>query len=174
VADVVRIVFNHRRAFACPALAPTALLLLLVFTAGCQAESSSQASQTVQIDARRFVLEIADTPGARERGLSGRTEIPADGGMLFVFPDAAVRSFWMRGCLVDIDIIYLDAGGRIVAMHAMKKEPPETPESALVRYSSDWPAQYAIELRGGTLAQLNLRNGQKIDLPLDALKARAR
>lgn len=174
MADVLSPTFACRPARLGARVRPTALLLLACLAAGCQAESSSPSLQTVQLDGRRFTLEIANRFDAREKGLSGRTEIAPDGGMLFVFPDAAVRSFWMRGCLVDIDIIFLDAGGRIVAMHAMKKEPMDTPESALVRYSSDWPAQYAIELPGGTLAQVKIRNGQKIDLPLDTLKAQAR
>jgi uncharacterized protein len=93
----------------------------------------------------------------------------------------------MRDCLVDIDIIYLDPSGRIVAMHEMKVEPPRGPgegetgdltnrayEERLRRYSSRFPAQFAIEIKGGSLPTMKLREGDKVDLPLDALKARAR
>ncbi|MFP3422318.1 DUF192 domain-containing protein, partial [Bacillus sp. SIMBA_161] len=86
--------------------------------------------------------------------------------MLFVFPDARVRRFVMRKCLVPIDIVFLDAAGRIVAMHEMAVEPYDTPESELKRYSSRYPAQFAIELRGGWLERLELETGEKVALPL--------
>jgi uncharacterized protein len=143
----------------------------------------------VRLDGRMYRLEIADTPDKRIQGLSGRTEIPANGGMIFIFPrrDVRVQSFVMRDCLVDIDIIYLDPSGRVVAMHEMKVEPPRGPgegqpgdltnrayEDRLTKYSSRFPAQFAIEIRGGSLPTMKLREGDKVDLPLEALKARAR
>ncbi len=94
--------------------------------------------------------------------------------MIFVFPDADQRDFVMRRCPIPIDILFLDPTGRIVQMYAMKPEPPQTTEENLHRYSSDWPAQFAIELRGGTLAHLDLAAGQKVELPVDDLKSRAR
>lgn len=128
----------------------------------------------VTIAGRPFNLEIAADHDARLKGLSDRESIAADGGMLFVFPSAKVRQFVMRRCLVPIDIIFLGPGGRVAAMHAMQVEPYNTPEDRLRRYSSGWPAQFAIELAGGTLQELDLHKGDKVDLPLDELKARAR
>ena len=52
-------------------------------------------------------IEIADTPAAREQGLSGRTEIPEDYGMLFVFPDKGDYGFWMKDLMVSIDGFWL-------------------------------------------------------------------
>lgn len=143
--------------------------------------------QRVRLDGRTFRLEIADTMAKRVQGLSGRTEIAENGGMLFVFPRSLVRvqSFVMRDCPIDIDIIFLDPSGRITAMHEMKAEEPRGPgegepgelnmayEERLKRYSSRFPAQFAIEIRGGMLPELNLKEGDRIDLPLEALKARA-
>ncbi|QOI99016.1 MAG: DUF192 domain-containing protein [Phycisphaeraceae bacterium] len=80
----------------------------------------------VKIADKTFTLELAMDAQTRFKGLSGRTEIPADRGMLFVFPDAQVtrQEFVMRDCPVDIDIIYLDGSMRITAWHEMKPEPP--------------------------------------------------
>jgi uncharacterized membrane protein (UPF0127 family) len=82
----------------------------------------------------------------------------------------------MKDCYFAIDLIYLDAGGRIVEMHHMPAPPPEDrqDEEKLPLYSSKWPAQFAIELKGGTLESLKLERGQKIELPLEDLKAKAR
>jgi uncharacterized protein len=156
---------------------------------GCDEKADDDPDyQRVRLDGRTFRLEIADTYDKRVKGLSERTEIPETGGMLFVFPRDQVRvqGFVMRDCPIPIDIIFLDPSGRIVAMHEMKPEAPRGPdegkpgepnqkyEDRLKRYSSRYPAQFAIEIKGGTLPRLKLKEGDKVDLPLESLKARAR
>lgn len=162
------------------------LLLLVAMPGGCREEASPAGgrqadgsaagvpTQRVRIAGRAFDLELALDAPSRYRGLSDRPSIPADGGMLFVFPDVRELDFVMRQCLVPIDILFLGPGGHVVAMHRMKVEPYDTPERHLRRYGSGWAAQFAIELAGGTLDQLQVKVGQKIDLPLEDLKRRAR
>ena len=140
---------------------------------GIGAGPQPKGARTVEIDGRSFDLELALTPTQRYQGLSDRESIPADGGMLFVFPGAAERTFVMRRCLVPIDLIYLDAQGRVVRMHQMEVEPYYTPAVALTGYDSGAPAQFAIELAGGTLDGLDLSEGERVDVPMD-LKGRAR
>lgn len=83
---------------------------------------------TAKIAGKEFKLELALSNEKRFRGLSGRTEIPADGGMLFVFPDTGVgiQNFVMRDCPVAIDILYLDSAARVTAFYKMKAETPRT------------------------------------------------
>ncbi len=40
--------------------------------------------------------EIADSPSERSVGLMNRETLGEDAGMLFVFPETAVQSFWMQ------------------------------------------------------------------------------
>ena len=138
---------------------------------------------TLQIAGEHFTLELAIDDASRTNGVMGRREIPADGGMLFVFPEPAVRSFWMAYCLVDIDLIFLDPNGRVTATHRMKVEPPRRDDESdpvyqarlrLESYSSVYPTQFAIELSSGTLERLGLRFETKIDMDLRRLKASAR
>ncbi len=138
---------------------------------GCSNPSAPEGYERVEIGGRVFTLELVADEATRTKGLGGRTSIPEDGGMLFSFPDSAVRQFVMRDCLVPIDIIFLDADGLIVAMHHMPlDEPRRDGESALdyerrlKRYSSRFNARYAIELRGGMLEELDLQTGQQIKL----------
>ncbi len=123
----------------------------------------------VVVGKSEFKLEVAYKNDTRLKGLSDRTEISEDGGMLFVFPRKARLYFVMRDCPVDIDIIFVDDRGRITAMHEMKVEPPRRPdepkptdettpdpyENRLKRYSSRYEAQYALEFKGGTLAKMD-------------------
>ena len=141
-------------------------LLLAVATA-----AQPLAPLRVFLSGVAYDLELAADPASRERGLSGRTAIEPRGGMLFAFPDDAPRTFWMRDCLVDIDIVFLDRSGRVVAAHRMRAEPARQPhESAeqyllrLRHYPSLAPARFAVELRAGSLSQLGLSVGSRVDV----------
>ena len=150
----------------------------------------------IKIDGTEFELEMALTDETRFHGLSGRTEIPEKGGMIFVFQRPISTGFVMRDCPVPIDIIFLNAGGRITAMHAMQPEPPRSDaekanlppfmgapewawtnplyEGRLKKYPSRASAQFAIELKGGTLAKMNLKPGQLIEFDREALVKKAK
>ncbi len=143
----------------------------------------------VTIDGKKFHLELALDPDKRTLGLSGRTDIPADEGMLFVFTHPQPLGFVMRDCPIPIDIIFLDGSGRVVATHKMTVEGPRTKEEEgndpgqtfnakyeerLKKYYSGFDAQFAIELKGNTLDTLKVKKNDKIDLDIATLKNRAK
>ncbi|MEM6392280.1 MAG: DUF192 domain-containing protein [Planctomycetota bacterium] len=130
--------------------------------------------EQITIAEQPFDLELAVTPVDRYQGLSGRESIPENGGMLFVFPRTAVREFVMRDCVIPIDIIFVRDDGHVVATHAMQVEPLATRSNPTRRYGSGEPVRYAIELRGGRVAELGVTIGDRIELPTASLKARAR
>jgi len=154
-------------------LAAAIMLLLALCALGCQSSAPANTQQ-VSIASRTFTLELALDGPTRFKGLSDRKEVPETGGMLFVFPEPEVMTFVMRKCHVPIDILFLDPSGRVVQMHEMAVEPYDTPEEKLVRYASQWPAQFAVELRGGTLKTLHVKEGDRVDLPARELIKRAR
>lgn len=128
---------------------------------------------TIQLADERFELELAMDDDTRRRGLMHREHMDDDAGMLFAFPDERRRQFWMKNCLIDLDILFLDANGRIVATDTMMA-PTELDFGVPVdRSDSVRPAQFAIELNRGTIHRLGLEVGDTIDLPLAALKAHA-
>lgn len=160
---------------AITAFAPIALVACMA-SPGCSKPAAPAGFEIIEIGDRSFTLEVVADDATRTLGLGGRTEVPADGGMLFSFPDSRLRQFVMRDCLVDIDIIFLDATGNITAMHHMPVEAPQTSDESaleyerrLKRYSSRFNARYAIELQGGMLENLDLQVGQTIDLPTKRL-----
>jgi len=151
------------------------LLVMVTMLQGCSAAPPAETDTlTVTIGGRTFHLELALDEEARIRGLGGREHIAADGGMLFVFPSPRQTQFVMRDCLVPIDLIFVGPTGEIISMHRMEVEPPETRSNPSRWYRSEGRIQFAIELAGGTLDDLNLRRGQRIELPFESLKARAR
>lgn len=166
------------------------LLAALAFGAGgCDKNKIDEKTATIAIKDRVFTLDLAIDNATRTKGLGGRTEIKPEGGMLFAFTRAETLVFVMRDCPIDIDVIFLDQAGRIQALHAMKAEPPRTEEEKVIdprlgvnvayenrlkKYSSRFPAMFAIELKGGTLEQLKLKVGEKIPFDWEGLKKRAK
>lgn len=154
-----------------------AALSLLVLR-GCTKNPCPDNHEPVVIKNETFCLELANDDDERMLGLMFRQSIDEHGGMIFVFPDVAMRSFWMKNCDTDMDLIFLDATGRIVAAHRMKMEEPwnkdrETEgdyERRLERFTSRLRAQFALEFAPGTLDRLGLKPGDKIDLDLDHLR----
>ena len=128
----------------------------------------------VQIGEHTFVMKLALDNATRAQGLGGMTKKQIGDGMLFVFPGAAHQSFWMKGCIEDVDIAFVSPAGRITAIHRMKAQPLDTPESQLRRYPSAFAALAALEFNAGTLDKLKLKPGDKVVLPLESLKQRAR
>lgn len=160
---------------------PALLALALLALSGCSGSDEAPSSVTVQIKDRSFTLDVAADPDSREKGLGGREVIPPDGGMIFIFPRPEMQRFWMRDCLSDIDLIFMDARGFVTAVHRMTVEPPRAPDESeteyldrLTGYSSNHAAQFAIELAPGMLDELGIGFQDRIELDLERLKAVAR
>jgi len=118
-------------------------------------------TQTVSlfIGEEEFLVEIADTPEKQLRGLMYRESIPKNYGMLFVFRDEQIRSFWMKNCRVHLDIIYLNAQKQIVDLHINVPPCINDPCDSIV---SNLPAMYVLELRGNRAKELELKRGDSI------------
>ena len=56
---------------------------------------------------RSWKVETAVTPHARSRGMMYRVELKADSGILFVFDELQIRSFWMKNTCVPLDLVFL-------------------------------------------------------------------
>lgn len=180
---------------------PWALAAIPLVMCGCAAmtgcdDKVSAHNAKVKIAGKSFYLETAMDGEKRFRGLSERTNIEEDGGMLFVFPNMQSNAggFVMRDCPIPIDIIYLDHGGRVLTMHAMLPEAPRGPgegkpgqrgsdppsaenelyNGRLKQWASRYPYQFVIELKGGKLKTLNLKEGDQVDFDREGLIKQSR
>ena len=98
--------------------------------------------------------EVARTYEERERGLMYREELAKGHGMIFVFPDAQTRSFWMKNTFIPLDIAYLDAELRIIDIQAMEPENLDSHPSAL-------PAMFALEVPLGWFEEVGIAVGDQ-------------
>ncbi len=135
------------------------LLLLFAVCTACAADSPS-----VELRGRSFDVEIADTSEKHALGLMFRNSMPADEGMLFIFGYEAPQSFWMRNTRIPLDIMYFDKDLKLVSM-AKQAQPCRV--SRCPSYPSVVPAQYVLELNGGTADKLGVKLGDPLIVRLD-------
>lgn len=113
----------------------------------------------VRVDGHRLTVWVMDSEGKRREGLMHvkPEELPEGKGMLFVFPDAEERSFWMRNTEVALDIAFFGPDKRLLNV-----ERGIPFDETGVRSSG--PAQYVLEVREGTFDKLGLRKGARLEI----------
>ena len=97
----------------------------------------------------------------------GRTHLPADGGMLFVFERPGRHCFWMRDTPLPLSIAFIDAAGRIVSLADMQ------PRSETL-HCPGTDVRYALEVRQGEFQRRGIALHAQVDgLPRVTLRARS-
>ena len=120
------------------------------------------------VNEARIKVLVADTPEERALGLSGYDGLPEDAGMLFVFAEPTQPSFWMKGMLFAIDIIWI-RDGAVVRIHDAVPPPPNgTPDDQLRSYRPSQPISHVLELTAGSAARYGITVGSRIEPCPDA------
>jgi hypothetical protein len=91
----------------------------------------------------QFDIEIAETPYETETGLMYRKSMLPNRGMLFIFPDVKMHSFYMKNTEIALDIVFLDENLKIASF---QKNAEPFNENGL---SSQVPIKYVLELNAG-------------------------
>jgi uncharacterized membrane protein (UPF0127 family) len=130
-----------------------------MFSSGGCSKKEPPSPPKATIAGTTWTLEIAATPTERYQGLSGRTSIPSDRGMLFVFPRVQAVEFCMRDCEVPIDIAFIDRDGRVVKAETMAVEPDRLGTKL---YDSEKPILYVLEVAGGSLSSAGVKKGDLV------------
>ncbi len=108
--------------------------------------------------------EIADTPVTRQQGLSGHAPLKENQGMLFMFPQPAVQSFWMIDMTFPLDMIWIGADKKVVGITADIPAPaPGTPPKDLPTHQSPGRVQYVLEVRAGWVEGRGVKVGDEVE-----------
>ncbi len=135
-------------------------LALLVFTAfNHKSETdnntaSIQNQKTINIGGEILNVEVADTPDKQVLGLSYRTSMVENHGMLFIFPLPETPSFWMKDMHFPLDMLWADKSGKIVAV--TKNISPDTYPAT---FQPPSPVLYVIEVNAGWSDRNNIKPG---------------
>ena len=112
---------------------------------------------------KQITVEIADSPMERAIGLMNRDSLDENSGMIFVFNNEGIRSFWMMDTLKPLDMIFVSQDLEIVHIHHNVQPCVDDPCKT---YSSIKPAKYVVEVNGGFAEEHGIKIGDKIFLIL--------
>ena len=107
----------------------------------------------------RFTVELADTPDTRATGLMHRESMAATAGMLFVYEAPTRAVFWMKNTLIPLDMIFVDAAGRVLGVHANAIPHDETP------IDGGRGVFAVLEINGGMAGRLGITPGAEMRHP---------
>jgi hypothetical protein len=102
-----------------------------------------------------FDIEIADTPEKLKTGLMYRDKLQPNQGMLFIFPEQEIRSFWMKNTYLPLDILFINSDSVIVSIS--QNTTPFSENSI----NSKAPSQYVLELNAGIVKKYDISLGDK-------------
>ncbi len=143
--------------------------LFLIFSAVLILSACSQGNEKfVTINNTKIKVEIADTPELQYQGLSNREELCDNCGMLFVFPDKQILTFVMRDMNFPLDIIWIDDNLSAQAGKIVKINKNAIPEGSnpVMRYSSDMPVNYVLEINAGFCDGNGIEVGDSVEFDL--------
>ncbi len=145
-------------------------LLILVLLGLAGAVRKPMIPQTphasVVVNGDIIIAEIVDTPALRTLGLSGRSGLLENTGMLFLFPDARQYIFWMKDMRFPIDIVWI-RGTRVVAITERVAVPPSgTTDEELRRYMPPEDVDRVLEIGAGMANALGIVPGQTVEILL--------
>lgn len=101
-------------------------------------------------------IEIAETDYETQTGLMYRKGMEDDQGMLFIFPDEAMHSFYMKNTQFPLDLIFIKADSTIASL---QENAQPLNEQGL---SSQVPVQFVLEINAGLAEEWNLEVGDKL------------
>ena len=121
----------------------------------------SQGQNELRLDGQRYTVSIMRSEAELERGLSGTDSLPADHGMLFVFPNDSKWAMWMKDMKYPIDMVWLSSVRQVV--YTVKNAPPSSYPNA--QFSPPVDSRYVIELPSGTIERTGIKQGDPAGLP---------
>lgn len=155
-------------------------LLILSFSLGCQKTEEKTKPATVPSGSRVVVPEaslsvtskngeeklnlriaVADEETERNTGLMDVHSLEDSIGMIFVFEREQPLSFWMANTPLALDMMFINANNEIVTIHR------DTQPYAESQFSSDKPAQFVLEVRGGLTLERDINVGDLISWKRD-------
>lgn len=117
-------------------------------------KSSPKELKRLKIDGVEILVEVADTPEKREKGLSGRDFLPENQGMLFVFERPDYWGFWMKEMKFPLDFIWIKDNKVVEITENVKPQDfqppkvlqPKTPVGKVLEVNGGFVEKYGIKV----------------------------
>ena len=139
------------------------IILTVWFVFGSGGNNSEMKKGTIVLknsndEEYELTVEIADEDEERKEGLMNRDSLCENCGMLFVYEEDVLGSFWMKNTSIPLSIAFIAEDGTINEIQQME---PNTKES---HFPSD-RYRYALEVNQGYFSERNIEAGDMVDIP---------
>lgn len=121
-----------------------------------------QLSSRVIINNKTINVELAEIPSQHAQGLSNRPFLETDSGMLFIFTDKKMRSFWMKDMKIPLDIIWI-TDNKIVGI---VRDAPILQNNEVPTFISPEPVNYVLEINAGWTEKNQIKTGDVVEMKL--------
>ncbi len=115
---------------------------------------------SINIGTFKINAEIARSNQKKEQGLSGKQKLKDNEGMLFIFDQEGYYSFWMKGMLFNIDIIFIKDNNII---DIAKNMPYPIDENNIAQVVPKEKANLVLEINAGLVEKYNIKIGDTIN-----------
>ncbi len=114
------------------------------------------SNNSVCVAEKCFFVEVAKTTAEREKGLMNRSHLDENKGMLFIFENEGLYSFWMKDTLIPLDMIWINSANQVVFI-AKNVQPCKSLICPSINSSAR--AGYVLEINGGLSDSLGIKVG---------------
>lgn len=134
------------------------LFLLIISLCICLCACSNATRKKVCFKNGCILAEVADTDFKRDRGLMFRKALSDNEGMLFIFEESEIYSFWMKNMHFALDVIWISQDKRIVDITANVLPCTATCKG----FSPKEQVKYALEVNSGFATRHKMRIGETL------------
>lgn len=135
---------------------PTIIVIILAIS-GYAYFFNNNNKPVLLVNDKKINLEIANTEATREKGLSGRSSLPAKTGMLFIFPFDIPESFWNQEMKFPLDVVWIDKN-QVVGVGELPIDKGDN-----VTINSPTSVNLVLELPAGQAQKNDLKVGTKVN-----------
>jgi len=140
------------------AIAKCLAVTLCVYLFNTQAYASDAL---LSINNHVFNVELAVSEIEHHQGLMRRKLLAANNGMLFIYSEPQLLSFWMKETLIPLDLIFFNSDGEL--LEKIENIPPCQAMPCKI-YANKQAAQYVLELSAGSASKFSLKTGDKFTI----------
>lgn len=136
------------------------IIFLGIMIISVQQDSPDKEKPHLVVNGHRIFVEIADSDLKRSQGLSGRNSLPENEGMLFVYDQLGLYSFWMKGMKFNLDFVFIK-GQKVVDLVEDVPFPQSGEKPQIIGSSTEFDK--VLEINQGMIEKLGLEIGNEID-----------
>lgn len=148
-------------------IASLILVIYMFLQSGLNLLSFTKKS-TVTINKHTIAVSLAKTEKEKQIGLSDKSSLSKDTGMLFTFDTADTYGFWMKKMKFPIDIVFIN-DNKITTIFKNVTPPPSgatIPDDKLPIYTPTIPSNRVLELPSGAADTYSLKVGDTVEFKL--------